>query len=583
MWKYYRNKVEKERKRLAANYYQTQVKEAKETNPKQWWKGVKNLMGKSNDSNPLITMANELHEGDMNSLAEDVNNFFQSITAHLEPLQPLDWEHGQLEVPSKYQLTVEQTEKSLLSINCTKSPGPDSMPNWVLRDFAGVLGKPVCAIWNNSLRSGCVPDIWKCANVVPLPKVTPPSKVDSDLRPVSLTAILIKELESFVFKWLWDILGSKIKKDQYGSVKGCSTTMALIELFDAWAKASDVAATQIRILFLDFRKAFDLIDHNILLAKLMSLDVPPILLRWVHAFLFNRKQRIKIGQSMSDWANINGGVPQGTKLGPLLFITMINDMDLSLPAVKYVDDTTPTPYQAKKKGKLPPTSKLQEAADKIHKWTCENNMVLNAKKTKEMFICFSKRPNVPPNIVIDQTDIEVVTCTKLLGVHISNDLKWHKHIDTIYSKAASRIYFLCMLKHASVPPEDLVEVYVTIVRPVVEYACELWHPGVNMGQTRALESIQKRALHVIFPNLSYTEALKSTNLPTLEKRRNSMCHKLYEKVLDKDHRLHHLLPEVKSVHHKLRAVNTYETPKCITNRYKHSFIPFCLENFQVQT
>ena len=154
-----------------------------------------------------------------------------------------------------------------MSVNCAKSPGPDGIPNWVWRDFAGVLGAPICAIWNNSIRTGYLPDIWKCANVAPLPKVTPPSQVQSDLRPVSLTPILIKELESFIFNWLWDILGDKIRKNQFGNVKKSSTTMALIELFDAWSKASDTPSTQIRILLIDFSKAFDLIDHNILLAK----------------------------------------------------------------------------------------------------------------------------------------------------------------------------------------------------------------------------------------------------------------------------------------------------------------------------
>jgi hypothetical protein len=116
--------------------------------------------------------------------------------------------------------------------------------------------------------------------------------------------------------------------------------MALIELFDAWAKASDVHGAQICVLLLDFRKAFDLIDHNILMAKLCSYGVPTVLLRWVHAFLLERSHRVKIGQTVSEWCHIHGGVPQGTKLGPLLFITMINDMELTLPDVKYVDDTT---------------------------------------------------------------------------------------------------------------------------------------------------------------------------------------------------------------------------------------------------
>ncbi len=133
---------------------------------------------------------------------------------------------------------------------------------------------------------------WAKLFVVPLPKTSPPETIQSDLRPVSLTAILIKELETFIFKWLWDIIGPQMRSDQYGNIKGSSTTLALIELFDAWAKATDIRKTSVRILLLDYSKAFDLINHNIIMAKLMSLGVPDVLLRWVHAFLYPSKQYI---------------------------------------------------------------------------------------------------------------------------------------------------------------------------------------------------------------------------------------------------------------------------------------------------
>ncbi len=111
---------------------------------------------------------------------------------------------------------------------------------------------------------------FKGANVSTLPNVTPPKQIENDLKQISLTAVLMKELETFVLRWLWNILGEHIKTDQYGSMKGCSTKMFHIEMFDSWLKASDNASIQIRILLLDYRKAFDLIDHNILIAKLMS-------------------------------------------------------------------------------------------------------------------------------------------------------------------------------------------------------------------------------------------------------------------------------------------------------------------------
>ncbi len=150
----------------------------------------------------------------------------------------------------------------------------------------------------------------------------------------------MKELETFIFRWLWNILGEHIKIDQYGSMKGCSTTMALIEMFDSWSKASDTASNQIRFLLLDYGKALDLIDHNILMAKLMCYGVPLVMLHWVYVFLADRKQRIKVGQVTSKWVTLNGGVPQGTKVRSPLFITQINDLEVDTHLVKYVDDST---------------------------------------------------------------------------------------------------------------------------------------------------------------------------------------------------------------------------------------------------
>ncbi len=159
--------------------------------------------------------------------------------------------------------------------------------------------------------------------------------------------------------------------------------MALIEMFDMWAKASNTATTQIRVLLLDYRKASDLIDHNILLAKLMSYDVQPVLLHWIYSFLSERKQRIKVGQIMSEWVTLNGGVPQGTKLGCLLFIAQINDSTASEVL------NQPTKAQIKK-GIMPPQSIMQKVADDVSSWTKSNNMQANSTKTKEFFVCFCK-------------------------------------------------------------------------------------------------------------------------------------------------------------------------------------------------
>ena len=176
--------------------------------------------------------------------------------------------------------------------------------------------------------------------------------------------------------------------------------------------------------------------------------------------------------------------------------------------------------------------------------------------------------------------IEKVSSSKLLGVYISDDLKWESHIQYVYDKAASRVYFLCMLRHASVPNEDLVGIYLSILRPLLEYACQVWHPGLTLHQGKVLESVQKRALKIIFPDLTYEKALETTGLPLLSQRRTDMCHKLYKQMQNPEHKLHKLLPSEKNNRHNLRREMKYEPPKAKTKRYKNTFVPYCLYNFQ---
>jgi hypothetical protein len=151
---------------------------------------------------------------------------------------------------------------------------------------------------------------------LPLGKITQPNSIESDLRPISVTVVLSKVLESFVFGWLAPFVMPHIDPYQFGSVKRSSTTHALVHLVHYWLSALEAPNTMFRPCLIDFSKAFDRIDHNILMHKLLILEVPPVLLNWCSSFLQERQQRVKVGTHKSSWNQIAAGVPQGTKLGP---------------------------------------------------------------------------------------------------------------------------------------------------------------------------------------------------------------------------------------------------------------------------
>jgi hypothetical protein len=153
-------------------------------------------------------------------------------------------------------------------------------------------------------------------------------------------------------------------------------------------------------------------------------------------------------------------------------------------------------------------------------------------------------------------------------------------VDEVYAKASRKIYAIIMLTKAGVSQKDRLEVYCARIRPLMEYACQVWHPGLTKDQSDTLESIQKRVLKIVYKDASYEEAIILAKLAKLSVRRESLCKKLFEQIQNDNHRLNKLLPSKKENSHALRRVNKYETIKCKTNRYKHSFVPYCLDNFQ---
>ena len=532
-------------------------------------------MGRKQSSNAMANLANQITNGDELLLANRINETFQSVSAALPKLEPT-YQHSDTPLPDEYHVSVQEVEKKLMAINIRKATGPDNIPNWVLRDFAGYLSGPLSSIFNSSFREGFIPEIWKCADVVPLPKVNPPKRLDKDLRPISLTPTISKVQERFVYAWYWEILKDKMDNLQFGALKGTCTTHALILMMHEWMKSTDDSKNKnfIHIVLLDYAKAFDHIDPNILVNKLAALGIPAPLLRWAEAFLTKRHQRVKIGQYTSAWLEIWGTVPQGTLLGVLFFLCMINDLSTECKAIKYVDDTTI--YHTSNN---PNDNSVQKSVSTAIEWSTANSMKINTTKTKDMIVSFAKEmPNVA-NIEVCGVSIERVETCKLLGVTLNNKLTWHNHIDEMMKKANTRLHFVTQLRKTKMTSDEIIKIFITLVRPMLEYTCELWHSSINEHQTHQIESIQERALNMAYPSHAYEVALRLSGLPTLKTRRVTACRKLFLSMQDCKHKLHSLLPPRKQSHYSSRNAKPYPLPRARTNRYKNSFVPYCLFNF----
>ena len=318
-----------------------------------------------------------------------------------------------------------------------------------------------------------------------------------------------------------------------------------------------------------------MIDHKILMSKLHDISIQEFLLKWFASFLTNRQQRVKLANVTSSWSHCKAGVPQGTLLGPFSFILFINDLRADIPMAKYVDDTSLWEICSITGN----DSKLQSAANEVLRWSSENNMALNTEKTKTMVITFSKSEARFDPINIRGNVIENVDHFKLLGLHINDKLTWDNHVTFICKKASQRLYFITLLKRAGVLESDLITIYCSIVRSIMEYVAVIWHPGLTKDQSKMVEHVQKRAMRIIYPDSHYDNALVQANIKRLSVRRDEMCQNFFKELQCKDHPLHHILP-TKRPDMNLRYQRPYKIPKMRTLRLKKSPIFHGLFNYQ---
>ena len=397
------------------------------------------MLGRSRKSSPIHIEKNGVTLTNI-ELVNALNAFFSSVNADIPTF---DLNELPTFLPSADQVPLihpYQVCKKLLNLNPYKAMGPDNIPPRVLKEFAYELADPIAEIFNLSLSSGVAHTIWKVADICPIPKETLP-KEENDLRPISLTSCLSKVLEEFVVGWLLKDIGDKIDSKQFGCMKGTSTTLCLLDMLHNWLSNLDTPGQFLRVCFLDFSKAFDRINLNTLVTKLVDLGVRRTILPWICSFLSDRKQRVKLGESVSEWATVNAGVPQGTKLGPILFLVMVNDLTISEVISRHG------------------SSSMQSDLDYISSWASANYMMLNPKKCKELRICFFRETLTVFPLIIDGKPVDIVDSHKVLGIEINSSLKWSDQVDKITKKAAKRLYIIRVLRRSGLSSDEFISIY----------------------------------------------------------------------------------------------------------------------------
>ena len=493
------------------------AQEAK-TNPKKFW-AYAGQKTKNRETIPQLSMTGTPQDGRLTKnnqeKAETLASFFNSVFSE----EPTDhWTLPPSTSPPIDQdiiINEEITYDLLSQLNRTKSPGPDGLHPRVLFETKEAIAKPLSIIYQHSLAQGELPSIWKVANITAIHKKGD-KRIAGNYRPVSLTSIPCKIMEKIIRKKIMDhlITNRILSNKQYGFITGRSTLIQLLKVLDQWTEALD-RGTEIDVIFLDFKKAFDRVPHQRLIDKLKFYGINGQILTWITAFLQNRKQRVSIHEATSQWAEVKSGIPQGSVLGPTLFIIFINSLpDTTIsPLFLFADDakifreiTSATDQQT-----------LQDDINNLYKWTQDSLLTFNLEKCTSMTI--SRSGNNVRQYSLNNSPLNSTSKERDLGVILDNRLHFDQHIQAKINKANS-IMALIRKTYTYLDNSSFLLLFKSLVRPHLEYANQIWKPYLKKHIT-AIENVQRRATRLLpgMQDLSYEERLQKLKLPTLQYRR----------------------------------------------------------------
>ena len=433
------------------------------------------------------------------------------------------WGHDAV---SEITICQDEVQDLLSNLDTSKGCGPDDIPARLLKEGAPWLASSLTRLFNLSLSQGHLPRDWTSAKVTPIFKNGSKHSV-ANYRPISLTCIVVKTLERLFHNHLTNSLGDKLSHHQHGFQKGHSCQTLLLETVHEWAQNLDRASST-HVIFTDFSKAFDLVPHQRFLLKLESIGVRVKLLKWIESFLTNRRQRVLLDGCISEWTPVTSGVPQGSILGPLLFIIYVNDIPqtLSSPTHLFADDCA----IYCKVSSQPDCQSLQEDLSRLSEWCQKWQLPLNTKKCKAMCITHKKKPPTFTYYINNNT-LEWVDTFKYLGI-LDSRLKWQAQVEGTVLKA-SRVLNLLRRTMKDCSMDAKKKAYTALVRPLLEYTAPVWSPYLHRD-IDMLEKVQKRAVRWVCRTswdtqhqrwfLSYSDLCYELKWISLHDRHTLLCH-----------------------------------------------------------
>ena len=550
--------------------YKDKMLSCMSSNIRKAWQGIKSMSGLANKQTTNYDLMSK-HE--QTTLANSLNSFYTRFnsytTTNADPVVAADGndvdgdvavgdagesdgDDGTTPAGSDSELmeiTVDEVRKQFGRCKDGKSSGPDNLSTKILKSCSYELAPIFCKLFNMCLTSGELPSIWKLSSIVPVPKSTS-AKENNDFRPIALTSVAMKCFEHIVKKRLLTCI--KLDEFQFAYRPNRSTKDACISLDYFIRSHLEKPSAYARVLFVDFSSAFNTIVPNILLKRLSELGVPYYLLSFIKAFLTDRQQYVRIGNNHSDILNCDIGAPQGCVLSPILFsiyTSFIQSKHENVKILKYADDMAIVGLLNFKTD----SSFYFDAVDNFLEQCHSVNLLINAKKTKEMVLSFSRSYAIYDYLFIAGQPIDKVDHFKYLGTIFSSSLKWHENSDCINGKLRSRFYAFSKFKQFK-PSQSQKDHFIrTLIFPILTYNIELWHFSSTVKErTKLLKHFDRNNFAV--------------DMDTFVTGR---INKLANNIIGSDN---HILNDCYSC-----PRTQYLLPRVRTNRFLQSFIPMSIK------
>ena len=576
-----RNKIVKEIRSSKLNY-ENRIANLLKTNTQDirtWWKLSKQVLklDKNEETIPSLYYNNTSYEDDEDK-AEILNDYFisQAQLNDSEVILP-DLVLPPYHLLDSITISPQDVLDILKSLDTTKASGPDVINPRLLKEASNELCIPLSILFSRLITLGKFPQAWKNGNLTPIHKKDA-RNLPNNYRPISLLSVLGKTMERAVHKQVYNycVSNNVFTPHQSGFIKGDSTTYQLLHLYNSFCEAVD-SGKEVRVIFFDISKAFDRVWHKGLIHKLQGIGLSGEILDWFHDYLTSRQQRVVLNGKASAYKTVPAGVPQGSILGPLLFLVYINDIvnEINCNVRLFADDTC---LYIIVENPIVAANILNDNLEKVHTWANSWLVDFNPRKTESMIISRKRNKPFHPELIMNNTPIAEVITHRHLGLVFSSDCGWHTHIVTITGKGWQRINILRSFKFR-LDRKSLERMYISFIRPVLEYSGIVWD-NCNNDDKQAVEKIQIEALRIITGATklcSIAKLYQETGFETLEDRRNKQKLITFYKMsnsLSPIYLSRLVPPQVReNSEYLLRNSSNTSTIHANSNLYYNSFLP----------